>query len=58
MRKFKIHFTTKDYDDFFIVEGETIEDVQEIAYAALKERGLDAKANNAWSEEIEHESND
>ncbi len=56
--KFKIHFTHKgenvvdDVDDFFIVEGDTLEDIRNNANKELVKRNLDTDRNNCWSEEI------
>jgi len=50
--KFKIHFEVGDYTDFFVVEGETIENVKEIAKKETESRGLDEQKNNLWSEKL------
>jgi hypothetical protein len=50
--KFKIHFEIGDFHDYFIVEGDTIEEVKEKANAEERRRGLDEDENNLWSEEI------
>ena len=50
--KFEIHFSIGDYDDYFIVEGETIEDIKAIAKRETSARGLTEDNNNLWSREI------
>jgi hypothetical protein len=50
--KFKIHFEVGDFLDFFVVEGETIEKIKEIAKKETESRGLDEQKNNLWSEEL------
>jgi len=50
--KFKIHFEIGEYEDFFVVEGETIKEIQEITKQETDKRGLDEQKNNLWSEEI------
>jgi hypothetical protein len=55
---FKIHFTHKgenvvdDVDDYFIVEGDTLEDIRDNANKELAKRNLDVHESNVWSEEI------
>lgn len=51
--KYRIHWTHNDgTPDSVVVEGSTMEDVQKAANDALHSRGLDAKKNDAWSEEV------
>lgn len=50
--KFKIHFSIGDYDDYFVVEGETIDEIKEKAKYETDRRGLSEEKNNLWSEEI------
>ena len=50
--KFEIHFMVGDYEDFFIVEGETIEEIIGIAKRETDARGLDETINNLWSKKI------
>jgi len=49
--KFEIHFTVGDYEDYFIVDGETIEEICAIAKRETDARGLDEKINNLYSVE-------
>ncbi len=51
--RFKIHFEVGGYEDYFIVNANTIEECQEMAKQITDNRGLDEKTNNLWSEEIE-----
>lgn len=51
--KVKIHYTINNYDEYndsFIVEGETIEEVRQEAQRETSKRGLDEERNNLWSE--------
>lgn len=50
--KFKIHYEINGFEDFFIIEGETIEEIREKSDLELKRRDLDVGKNNVWSEEI------
>jgi hypothetical protein len=50
--KFEIHFSVQEWEDYFIVEGDTIEEIKEIAKRETDARGLDEKRNNLWSKEI------
>lgn len=54
--RFEIHYTIPgdymDHEDHFIVEGDTIEEVREIAFAEERKRGLTEEKNNLWSREI------
>jgi hypothetical protein len=50
--KFKIHFTIGDYEDSFVVTGDTIEEIRNASNSYFESRGLDANGCNAWSEEI------
>lgn len=50
--KFKIHFTVGDYSDYFLVEGDSIEEVIAIAKKETDNRGLDEIKNDLWSEEL------
>lgn len=52
--KFRIHFRLPQligyYTDYFDVEGDTIEEVREKAYAGVESRGL--REEQWWSEEL------
>ena len=50
--KFRIHFEIGEHQDHFDIEGETIEEVREIAKGETDKRGLDEVKNNLWSEEF------
>lgn len=47
--KFKIHYEIGDYQDYHIVEGETIEEIREVANEIVRVKQPD----NYWSEELE-----
>ena len=51
--KFKIYFTVGEYDDYLIVEGDSIEEIRDIASRETRARGLDEKRNNLWSEQLD-----
>lgn len=51
--KFKIHYSIKDYEDFFIIEGGSIEEIQIKAHEEMIRRGLKEGLNSLWSEELE-----
>ncbi|NHZ85831.1 MAG: hypothetical protein GWP19_08115 [Planctomycetia bacterium] len=61
--EFKIHFTHKgentvdDVEDYFIIKGDTLENIRNKANAETKRRNLDMDINNVWSEEISQELN-
>jgi len=50
--KFEIHFEVGDYKDYFIVEGETMEDIIASASRETDARGLTEERNNLWSKEL------
>lgn len=50
--KFNIHFTKNGIDDFFNVEGNTVEEVETIVAEEKIKRGLDDLLNDMWSEQI------
>jgi len=53
MFKFRLHFTRSGRDDYMDVEAKSIKEVQAIAQRELVEvRGMDAKLNNFWSEQL------
>mgnify|MGYP000939576164 CR=1 FL=1 len=47
--KFKIGYNGK-YEDEFIVEGDTIEEIREIVFAEVERRGWESK--DCWSERL------
>ena len=49
---FNIHFSINDYDDYFTVEGDTIEDIKISADRETERRGLTMENNHFWSEEL------
>jgi hypothetical protein len=49
--KFKIH---NGFEDWLIIEGDTVEEVREKAYVETNYRGW--KEEDLWSEEIKDES--
>jgi hypothetical protein len=49
--KFKIHFEHKDgTDDFFIIEADSIAEIQSKAQSVVEERGINE--DTCWSEEL------
>lgn len=50
--KIKIHYEINGFEDSIIVEGDTIEDVQEQLVDIQAQRGLDPDKNNMWSETL------
>jgi hypothetical protein len=50
--KFRIHFEIGEYQDYIDIEGETIEEIKEIAKSETDKRGLDEVKNNLWSEQL------
>lgn len=48
----KVNYSVGDYEDSFVVDGETDEEIRAKADAFFKARGLDAEKCNAWSEDI------
>jgi hypothetical protein len=50
--KFKIYFTVGDYEDYVIIEGDTIDDIRDKADRFAESRNLDVKKNNFHSVEI------
>jgi hypothetical protein len=49
---FKIFFTKNNKEDYFIIEGETLERVRNTAWNVLELRGLDFYENKVYSEKI------
>jgi hypothetical protein len=52
--KFKIHFTVREYEYYFIVSGNTLKDAQDEAHKQTTLRGLTEAKNGLWSEEIKY----
>ena len=48
----KVHYEVGEYEDTFVVNGETNEELREKADAFFKARGLEPDKCNAWSEDI------
>jgi hypothetical protein len=44
--KFKIHFEIGEYEDSLIIEGDSIEEIRELAKRETDSRGLDEERNN------------
>lgn len=51
--RFKINYTIWDYEDSYIIEWETIEEIRQIAINEQNKRGLTAEKNNLWSEKLD-----
>jgi hypothetical protein len=49
---FKIFFTKNNKEDYFIIEGDTLERVRNTAWSVLELRGLDFYENKVYSEKI------
>lgn len=50
--KFRIHFTRTGTEDFFDIEGESIEEIKESSKKEISRRFLTEEKNNLWSEEL------
>lgn len=50
--KFRIHFTKDSVEDSFDIEGESIDEVKELAKEQTDKRFLTEKENNLWSERV------
>jgi len=50
--KVKIHYTIGDYQDYYILAGETVADTREQNEKEMKKRGLDPEKNDMFSEEL------
>ncbi len=50
--KFKIHFTIDEYEDYFVIEGDTIKEIRTKSDSELKKRGLTLEKNNVYSIEV------
>lgn len=50
--KFEIHYSVGDYEDYIVIEGDTIEEIKEIAQRETNARGLTEEKNHLWSREI------
>lgn len=51
---FKIHYNIGDYEDYFLIEGDSIEQIRELSDIEFEKRGLDIKENFLWSEELKN----
>jgi hypothetical protein len=49
--RFKIHFTVNGYEDFIILEGDSVESIREQARYFFASRNIDEEKCNPWSEE-------
>ena len=50
--KYKIHFSVQEWEDFFIVEADTFDEIMKIVDRETKARRLEPDRNNLWSEEV------
>jgi hypothetical protein len=50
---FRVHFSVDDYEDFFNVSGNTIDEIKTKVNEFLLLRGLSQNENNMWSEKLE-----
>ncbi len=52
MMRYKIHYTINGVDDYYILSGDTLKEIQKKNETQMEWRGLDSEKNNCWSEEI------
>ncbi len=50
--KIEIHYTIDALEDYYILLGDTIEEIQEQNKIEMAKRNLDAERNSCWSKEI------
>jgi hypothetical protein len=50
--KFEIHFSVGDYEDYFVIEADTIDVIRIMAKNETDARGLTEEKNHLWSREI------
>ena len=50
--KFEIHFTINGVDDFFIIEGDTMDLILEKVKYEVEKRGLSEEKNSLWSRKV------
>ena len=50
--KYNIHFTVGEYEDYFVVESDSFDEIMTTVDRETKARGLEPDINNLWSEEI------
>lgn len=50
--KYKIHYTTNGYPDYFILDEMDIDSIRKESTKVAKSKGLDPIKNDMWSEEI------
>lgn len=50
--KFRIHFETGEYKDFFDVESKSINKIKKIVINEIDKRKLNKLENNLWSEQL------
>lgn len=55
--KVKIFFTVNDVEDYFILEGESLEQIQDMVVEECTKRNLHSEHNNMYSIELTDESN-
>jgi hypothetical protein len=51
--RFKINYEIWEYEDSFIIEWDTIEEIREIASAEEARRWLTIENNNLWAERLD-----
>ena len=47
--KVEIHYTIDEFDDYYILIGDTFEEIQEKNELEMEKRNLDTDKNNCWS---------
>ena len=50
--KFEIHYKIKDYNDYFVINGDSLKEIKELADKEISKRGLDIFKNNIYSIQI------
>ena len=49
---FEIHWGLDGNDDYFVMEGENVEEIREKALHALGSRGIDLDKHGVWTKEL------
>ena len=49
---FEIHYSIGDYEDFYILEGDNIKEIQGLNTVEMEKRNLDEDKNNCYSIEV------
>ena len=49
---FEIHYTINGVDDYYVLSGETMDEILEQNNIEMEKRNLDFKRNNCWSRQV------